>query len=67
MFRSRTNDKGHPGDTGVNREVSVPLVKTQDGKDFDPKRKPSTQSTTSRPEQGLEEVYFLCSRVDGFD
>lgn len=37
MFRSRTNDKGCPGDTGVNREVSVPLVKTQDGKDFDPK------------------------------
>lgn len=37
MFRSRANEKDRVGDAGLNREVSVPLVKTQDGKEYDPK------------------------------
>ncbi|KAI8777543.1 myogenesis-regulating glycosidase isoform X2, partial [Biomphalaria glabrata] len=37
MFRSRANEKDRGAEAGVNREVSVPLVKTQDGKEFDPK------------------------------
>ncbi|CAL1536094.1 unnamed protein product [Lymnaea stagnalis] len=59
MFRSRANDKDRTADAGVNREVSVPLVKTQDGKEFDPKAVQAQESKRRKRRIMKIAVYFM--------
>ncbi|XP_012937412.1 myogenesis-regulating glycosidase isoform X2 [Aplysia californica] len=59
MFRSRANEKDKGGDGGMNREVSVPLVKTPDGKEFDPKAVQAQESKRRKRRIMKIAVYFM--------
>ncbi|XP_055873602.1 myogenesis-regulating glycosidase-like isoform X2 [Biomphalaria glabrata] len=59
MFRSRANEKDRGAEAGVNREVSVPLVKTQDGKEFDPKAVQAQESKRRKRRIMKIAVYFM--------